>query len=403
MISARLKIWLAAEAGGDLSPEQSRRVREYLKRNAEAAQYFSALLDDRRKLSRFARHAAGEGLAEPVLPANRFQNVPISQASVRRANGRRRLVAGVTIAASVLTIAVLAATFWPDSDAPLRRPILVPQPIAAIQPKSEPKFVRPKPADTPPTNSRIDPSGRSDPDDQTAPPTPTVQQVDPAVVRTERVQRQPISPPQRQLMVEVSEIADPETGRQLVAHLRHGLDHALELSAKDTSRALEELARLLRLRGVVVIVDSHIVSPRTRHKQLYAIYTEALAPIEVLELLRRLGRRPGGASDSEPVYSRLVSSPIDDAVRHDVVAVLGLDPFGPANVRPTKPETMTSLEAGHKAKLSTGRPPALLAYVGPAHQRSTVKNPSREAQVFLERRSKQPGGKLRLYISIRPE
>lgn len=40
MISARLKIWLAAEAGGDLSPEQSRRVREYLKRNAEAAQYF---------------------------------------------------------------------------------------------------------------------------------------------------------------------------------------------------------------------------------------------------------------------------------------------------------------------------------------------------------------------------
>jgi hypothetical protein len=405
MISRQLQIWLAAEASGDLPPEQSRRIRAYLKRDAEAAAYFASLLADRRRLLRSPRRGAGEDLAQAVIAASSPHSGPIVRLPQSRPTVRRRAVfsAGIAVAAAVLTAVLLFPR--PDTHRPAEVTAEPPPMVAAVprETATPVESTRPTVSEDDDEPARVDPSGRS----ETPEPSPTADslpaaRVDVVVADWQRV---PPAVPQRRepLTVDARDLSDAESGRKILTELRRGGDHALELSAKDTSRTLEELARLLCARGIAVLVDSQVVGPRARQRQVYSVYTEALYARDVLDLMRRLGQCPSGDNLAEPVFVQLSVARVSDETRQGMVALLGQDPFRP-NPAPRRPgeERMTTADAGLKTKLSGGRPVAPPAFVGPVTTRPAGKGPSREAQQFLERKPEAPPGKLRVCITIRP-
>jgi len=407
MITRQLQVWLAAEASGDLPPEQSRRIRAYLKRDAEAAAYFASLLADRRRLIGSTRRGVGADLAKAVMAATGSTSINISRASQEPKRQKRRaiLAAGIAVAA-----AILAAVLLIPKPVDRRESVnpAVPQPVVAAAPGQPVPPTEPaSPSGTSDAEEpeRIDPSGRSNV------PEPTERAVNPVVVaprvETTVAEKQRVIPastrPNEPLTVDARDLSDPESGRKILIELRRSIDHSLDVTSKDTSRTLEELARILRSRGVPVALDSHVVGPRSRQRQVYAVYTEALYAKEVLEVMRRLAQSPAGDNLAEPVFGHLTIDRVSEESRREMVALLGQDPLLHASPSKRPSEVrITTVDGSVKAKLSNGRPIGATAFVGPVISRPPGKGASREAQQFLERKPEPLTGKLRLWITIRP-
>ena len=343
MLADDLKELISAAIDRELSPDETRQVRELLKASPEARAFYNQLKADRDRLRGLLPVPPPADLHDRIM-ARLPQAAPLSTpapAGARR-NGVSRHLVPVALAASLL-ISLTAASFWyfsrpndsigpdgspsqvvqrPSSDTnqasdgwagilPREQGVLPPAP-PIVEPPHEPVA---KSSDPPLIDDSIPPprAVQSPPRDTFAfPPVPPVAPFDLARVRVP-------------FLASVAELGRDDVSQALLEDLSFHPAVRVDLFSSDPGRGADLFRAAAKAQGLTLFADPS-VSDRIKRKQgtAYLVYFESLTPAEVRSLLLALASADG--KNKSRVFETLHLSTAVATDAKELKELLGIDP-----------------------------------------------------------------------------
>jgi hypothetical protein len=377
MLPERYSQLLTAYLDGELSPRRRRAVLRLLRKSGQARALFRRLQQDSRRLRALPAAGPVPDLAPRVLHAIAHQGlhpVPDPAAAAAAAVAPTAASAwagwvGLAVAASLLlAITSLSFTFFSHLPTSAQE-----EPIVKSTPT--PPELAPKPTPTPKTKPVADEPGYK---------------------------------------VALHRLSAQGEQTRLYKELRKDTSYRLSLTCRDAGKAVDRLQRLLRARGVGVVVDRAARERMARKEPTtYLLYAENLHADELTNILRHLGFSGKGQAKQAPCETAYVST-LTGAQRSDLARLLGVAPDKlpvPPKALPAVDEPLPELKdlviempvPAEKAK--TGEPvrkgppaPARLALVLAA---DAVGPAGPDVRSFLQRRPAQRPGTLQVLVVLR--
>lgn len=406
LLSEADKHLITAGVCGRLSPEEKAALRVLVADSPDAAKLFKALCRDRDALAKLPKQPAPPTVWETVMA--RIESGPIIvPPKVRR---QRAGWAPYAVAASLLVAA--GGTAWWYATGPGNR--------ADVADRNG----RPDPA--PPEQPDPNLAGRTDPDpipEVVGPRPPVVVARNPAetapfpkAVASASVFTAPATNPvvfatidaRLPVLFPVAEAADAEIVRRISAEFAPGHALRLDLFAKDTHKAFDQIAAAIRSGGTPVAIDS-----RTQELQrskvpvpfAWVVYSESLAAADVLTVLKKLAETDAKAGTTSVWVSGHLA-PVSAADGKDAKDLFGLDPAAwkksPGSAKaPTEP-----LSAGTADQVATalGKPPTGSAVLTTYLPHTARVPPASSLQIkkFFDDKPAKKDGAVPLLLVIRP-
>jgi hypothetical protein len=426
MLSESVKELISAALDGELTPDETRQVRELLWASAEARAFYNLLKTDRDRVRGLLPVPPPPDLRDRVMARLPAASPLATPAQSRRFPAPRRLVP-VALAASLL-LAVTASSFWyfleggnesasngvqppavPGSSAdrkqrpdawvgilPNEHAVLPPAP-PVVPPPHEPVA---NSAEPPVIDDSIPPPRALPPREAFAfPPVPPVAPFELARVRVP-------------FLASVAELGRDDVSQSLLEDLSLHPATRVDLFTSDPGRGVEVVRAAARSQGLTLFADA-AVTERIKRKQgtSYLVYLECLTPAEVQGFLTALAKADG--KNTPRVLDTLHLCPAAAADARELKAVLGIDPGlwkrarppkGEAGFDPKKPiSTGTADEVAKNLTTPSGKAvakPAVLLTFGPDAARI---HPAMSAELkkYLSHRGTRKNQSLPLMIVIR--
>lgn len=207
-------------------------------------------------------------------------------------------------------------------------------------------------------------------------------------------------------MASVAELDRPAVRTKLLTELGGDTAFRLDLFTRDANRAAELVQAAATSVGMTIIVDAG-AADRMRRKvpTAWAVYTEALPPVDVVALLGHLAKST--RADAATPFGTAHLIPAQQAEHRDVRDLLGTDPGPWKRTRPVDSMKPISADTAEKvtsaltrSSVAWDRSAIMLPYL-PPHARA---NPelSRGVKAYLDQRANRPHDAVPLLIVIRP-
>lgn len=426
MLADDLKELISAALDGELTPDETRQVRELLWASAEARSFYNQLKADRDRVRGLLPVPPPPDLRDRIVARLPEESPLATPAPSRRIQAPRRLVP-VALAASLL-LAVTASSFWyftrgktesasndvippavpgssadrkPNGDSwagvlPHEQAVLPPAPPVVPTPH-EPIA---NSAEPPVIDNSIPPPRLVPPRDAFAfPPVPPVAPFELARVRVP-------------FLASVAELGRDDVSQSLLEDLSLHPAARVDLFTSDPGRGVEVVRAAAKSQGLTLFADA-AVAERIKRKQgtAYLVYLECLTPAEVRAFLTALAKADG--KNSPRILDTLHLCPAAAADARELKAVLGIDPGlwkrarqpkGEAGFDPKKPiSTGTADEVAKNLTAPSGKAvakPAVLLTFGPDAARI---HPAMSAELkkYLSHRGTRKSQSLPLMIVIR--
>jgi hypothetical protein len=428
MMSANLRELLTAAIDGELSPAERKTAQKLLHESEAARKLFAQLKTDAARIKKLPRVAAPADLADNVLNAIRDRAMTPTPLPPSRRVGRKFNWSAMPIwmnlvtAASVLLVISMGSYLYfsashdyfasqnngyaakdlgkPNTDV---NGVAKPQ---ADQPKDSAPETRPapetiveKPRDRPETG----PSPRLVPNNShTAPVIDPLPEIEPFDVNKIRISQ----------LFALSELSTDEPARtKLAREMKKDELIRLDLFCQTTPKALEAVVNALKSRGITAITDS-FVNDRIKRKAPteVMIFTEALTPDEVAQLLSVLGAEDAKSGAGE--FSTLVAAPFLPSDLERLGKALGIPnvlpkpvgKVGGVDIRKPLPQGTADHVAATLSKMgTTGTPPkpekvAVVVAFSPMNGNPAA---SKEIKQFLDRRGERSAAAKPLMLVLR--
>jgi len=402
---------------GELSANESRRLRRLLQSSEEARKLHSQLELNRSRLRQLTPVPVPPGLFQGIMA--RVGPRPVLAAS-RRPLAHRAWLPLATAASLFLAVGGVTLTYALHAKNPEVARHSVPPDLTMLTIP----MVEVARNDLPPENGPLVSRLPEDVERPVPSPAPRVV-LDPAPPPATEVAAQPrLVPPLDFLTSPLTEPTSPfetvqvrlpylaslaeikERSEPIVRELSRDPAYRLDLFARSPSRGMEMLLTTAKAGGVAVSLDS---ATQARLKKAspanYVIYIESLTPIEIRDLLAKLSAADGRLPKREFEMLHLASA--QTAENRDLKELLGIDVglWKRTDANPNRPITAGTGDAVAKA-VATGiatRGPekaAVALTFQPAALR-TKPAASKELQQFLARRGARPAGSVSLMIVVR--
>ncbi len=426
---------LTEAAGGDLSPATARRLKRVLAESPDARRLYESLRADARKLRALPFVPPPADLTDRVMAA--VWAAPAPAPAVPGQIIRRELVftppprrwVPVAVAASLLAVVVAGSflAFRPAGDrgrgdlvadagkaAGPSRPAAKPAPGRGHESwepwlpaqdgalSSAPAGASGTPAPTPspavPDNAvaALAPPPRPVERDlyyfPPTPPAPPLQSVDVRVP----------------FLVPLAELDRDDVRQRLGGELARDAGARVDLFARDPQRGLDHVLAALRSAGVHLHQDPAVQdrSKRRGAPVAYAVFTDALTPAEVRDLLARVSADDAKAAPS--AVELLHVTPVGSVDQREVRDLFGVDLSAkrPAADGPSKPISAGTVDqvTGSLAGKGAARKGDKAAAVVPFAPSAARVNPaaSRDVRQYLDRRGERKAGAVPVMIVVRP-
>jgi negative regulator of sigma E activity len=417
MLPANLRELLSAAVDGELSAAERKTAQRLLRESPEARALFAQLKADAGRLKNLPRVAAPADLADNVMSAiNERAMTPTPLPPSRKPAPRFNWSAAsiwinlVTAACVLIVISVGSYLYFSASQRYFAEQS---KNVASNTPAGNSEKVdhgASKPGGVgsvaksgvresgPPAefvavprqefSPEIGPSPRLVPEDRiTGPITDDMPEIGPLQIDKIRVSH----------LFNPHELADDEAARnKLAAEMKKDELIRLDLFCRSTPGALDLVQSALKARGIVVFTDAFAQEQlKKKSPPELMIFTEALTPDEVAQLLTALGAedKKGGAGE----FDTLVAAPFLPADLTQMSKLLGIPAVAPkpakgktgVDIRKPLPEGTANQVADSLSKLGSGsRPPknekvAVVVSYSPINTNPAA---SKEIKQFLDRR-----------------
>jgi hypothetical protein len=430
MSPANLRELLTAAIDGELTPSERKTVQRLLYESASARALYAQLQADAARIKGLPRVPAPHDLADGVMGVIRERAItptplPPSRRPAARFNWSKMPIwTNIVTTASILILISIGsyAYFAASQDYEKRQEQGVAvnnDPSAAIgdETASEPKkdsadketiVEKPKPKPAPevivrkPTQPIVElgPAPRVHIPDLHATGPQDIPEIERFDLNKIRVSK----------MFALHDLAQDEQQRKkLAVEMKKDELIRLDLFCQTTPRALDSVLNALRARGINVVTDS-FVQDRLRKKSAteLMIFTEALTPDEVVQLLAAIGAEDVKSRAGE--FETLVAAPFLPADLTKLGQLLGVPNVLPkpakgkeaVDIRKPLPEGTASHVASILAKMGTSQPkPEKIAVVvaySPMNPQPTL---SKEIKQFLDRRGERRADAKPLMLVLR--
>lgn len=375
---------LTAAADGELSPAERERVRLLLAESPSASALYLRLKADRKRLAALPHVLPPAGLHDRIMAAL----PPVAEPAAPAARpGWGRKSSWAALAASVAVVAGAAVVLAP-------RPAGSPEQATAQNPPAKLRpghKAAPAPEDAPP----VPPVGPGDNQAAATPAPPPPDRLDgaPRPVERDLSAFPPVRPlagfdlarVRVPLLAPLADLGREDVRQALAEALARDPAVRIDLFAKDPARGVELVQAAGKPVGLTVQTDAATQGwLKRRQGTAYLVYTEALTPAEVRDLLVRLAADDGAAPGRVFDVLHLTGATVADA--KDLKELVGAD-LGPAKRLPADPAPLSAGTGDQLAKTlaggKDGEKPAVVVTVAPAR---TAAATSAEARQFLQRR-----------------
>ncbi len=426
MLSERVKELISAALDGELTPDETRQVRELLWASAEARAFYNLLKTDRDRVRGLLPVPPPPDLRDRVMARLPAAAPLATPARSRPFTAPHRLIP-VALAASLL-LAVTASSFWyfsgggNESASNGEQPPAVPGSSAdrkqrpdawagvlpheqAVLPPAPPVVPTPhepvaNSAEPPVIDDSIPPPRAVPPREAFAfPPVPPVAPFELARVRVP-------------FLASVAELGRDDVSQSLLEDLSLHPAARVDLFTSDPARGVEIVRAAAKSQGLTLFADA-AVAERIKRKQgtAYLVYLECLTPAEVRGFLTALAK--ADVKNTPRVLDTLHLCPAAATDARELKAVLGIDPGlwkrarqpkGEAGFDPKKPiSSGTADEVAKNLAAPSGKAvpkPAVLLTFGPDAARI---HPAMSAELkkYLSHRGTRKNQSLPLMIVIR--
>lgn len=428
MKPANLRELLTAAIDGELTPAERKVAQRALRQSEAARQLLAQLKADAARLKKLPRVSAPSELAENVLGAIRERAImptPLPPASRRSRFDWTVLSVWVNVATAVAVLLVISFASFMYFDASreyeakldlvryeAKQRTLLPDGPGAARPNlvergPQPKEITPEIGVVrrlPDPSPEIGPIPREVVADiRVAPPKDPLPEIEHFDLNKIRISQ----------FFDIHELSTDEKARKkLAAEMKKDELIRLDLFCQATPKALELVSAGFKTRGITVITDS-FVQERLKKKLAteLVIFTEAMSPEEVSQLLTALGSDDAKSGAGE--FETVVAAPFLPGDLTRLGQLLGIPNVlpkpagGKEKVDITKPlqaGTAKELaEAMAKMGTGTGQPPkpekvAVIVAYSPMNPHPTA---SKEIKQFLDRRSDRKSDAKPLMLVLR--
>jgi negative regulator of sigma E activity len=427
MIHANLRELLSAAVDGELSVAERKTAQRLLRESPEARALFAQLKADAGRLKNLPRVAAPADLADNVMAAiNDRAMTPTPLPPSRKSAPRFNWSAAsiwinlVTAACVLIVISVGSYLYFAASQryfAEQQKNVASNTPAGdsdkvdrgASKPGGAGSVAKAGVRDSGPPSDQITvlprelgPSPRLVSGDiQLGPPSDDMPEIGPLQIDKIRVSH----------LFNPHELADDEGARnKLAAEMKKDELIRLDLFCRSTPGALDLVQGAFKARGIVVFTDAFAQEQlKKKSPPELMVFTEALTPDEVAQLLTALGTEDKKSGAGE--FDTLVAAPFLPADLTQMSKLLGIPAVTPkpakgktgVDIRKPLPEGTANQVAESLSKLGSGsRPPSKNEKVAVVVAYSPVNtNPaaSKEIRQFLDRRGdRKPDAKLLMLV-----
>jgi hypothetical protein len=419
MLPDRLSQLLSAFVDGELSPRQRRAVLRLLKRSPEARRLLHELQDDAAGLRNLPRARLGRNFSQRIVRA---------LGERRGASPRRPIVEprpafptwlGFASAAAVLFLVATASYLYfaansspPDTPPAIAATGNTPQPEPTLQggagqrdaAKQPERVVAEEPSVVVWALQRL---GRWSGDE--------VARLGRPDGKRPRIEDDPIATPRRDpsvfdvisprslLLLNVRDLGEEKTGKQLQHELRRDSACRIELFCLEKARGFARLQAVFQAHGVRLVVDRDAQASLNRKiRTNYIIYAEDLTADELATILREVGREDKKAeAKRQAQFERVIVNALSPADYRELSSLLGIDVKllqAPPKMDPRRP--ISDRTAGDVARALEGQGPPR-----PGPGKPAVKGPERVALVLASNlvRSRSASREVKLFLDGRKE
>lgn len=411
---------ITAAVDGELTPAQDVAFRRLIAASAPAAALFAALMSDARHLRALPRAVVPMGMDRRVM--ERIRSTSVS--TPLRVNRRHSFGRWPYAVAASLLLGIGTGTYWFAVRHPQGVEIASPSPIGpALHEETGPPRVHnptpqtpyareslPAPRDVVVTVAQHERPRTTEivvrPPVESA-PAPRLHGYGDVVASGPIADVRPFETVQVRLpfLVSVADLDQADTRARLLVELSDDPAYRLDLFTRDPHRAAEVFQAAARSAGVNLHVEG-VAAERIRKRLppiAWAVYSEALAPTDVVAFLDHLAKATRGDKVAPFGVAHLV--PAQQSDHRELRELLGVDPGAwkrtPATLAP-KPLSADTADRVASALASTARERSalLLSYLPPSARANPLA--SKEVKAYLDRRGPRLPTAVPLLIVIRP-
>jgi hypothetical protein len=427
MMPTNLRELLTAAIDGELSPAERKTARRLLKESEPARRLFAQLKADAARIKNLPRVAAPSDLADNVLNAihdRAMPPTPLPPSRRRRGFNWSALPVWVNIASAACVLVVISLGSYlyfassQDYYANIEKNKRVasnnlPGPEANSQARPEVKASVPETRPAPerlammPREVQLVEAGPNprivQPDIVVSPVVDPIPEIEPFDLNKIRVSQ----------LFDLGEVAsDAAVRKKLTAEIGRDELIRLDLFCQTTSKSLELVLAALKARGIGSISDSFVLDRLKRKSATEVmIFTEALTPDEVAQLLTSLGAEDQKSGAGE--FSTLVAAPFLPADLEKLGKALGVPNVLPkpakgkegVDIRKPLPQGTADHVAATLSGMGTTvprpRPQEKLAMVVAYSPMNANPSASKEIKQFLDRRGERASNAKPLMLVLR--
>lgn len=408
MLSEAQRLLISAFSADDLPTEKKPLAERLLDRSSEARALFASLQSDADVLHNLPRLSVPPDFVDIVM--KRLPE-PASVTVLVRPQRRWDVAAACAVAAVVFGVGIAAwCTIQLNQPEPLvSEPKIRGGPattdLIVGHREKQPSGAPPQPAPTPAVVAATpNPNIAPKPDVVEAPTAPGPERRELASPPKSVFEAMQVVPPRLPGAFAVRALDQGDTRPRFQSELARGESHRLDVFCRDSGKAVERLAAILRSRGVAVQIDSVALEliKQKKGRGSYALFCEDLLPAEwaaIFESVAATDRRFEDQKPGEGVFDQLVLMPLGPGDQKDLTGLFGVDLLAPLPrpkpqpVDPKRPLGESTADQVAQALSKSDQPrPAKTAIVVAVQPMRASPGASREIKQFLDGRRDRPAG-----------